>query len=117
MARRKRQAETAVVNAVLLALGNRPDCRVWRQRAALLWTRPDPSGVPLRAVPDGCADISGLLSDGRRLELECKTSRGRQSAGQKRWQAMVERFGGVYAVVRSAGEAERVVEDALRGGR
>jgi hypothetical protein len=51
------------------------------------------------------ADISGILHDGRRLEIECKSATGRQSPEQASFQAMIERFGGVYILARSAQDA------------
>jgi hypothetical protein len=106
-----------VVDDVLLTLGQRRDCKVWRQRSAVLWTRPEPGAIPLRAVPDSAADVSGVLRGGRRLELECKTEHGTQSDGQKDWEAMINGMGGVYAVVQSGAQAEQVVDEALRGER
>ena len=75
-------------------------------------------GVP------GQADISGILSDGRRLEIECKTSTGRQSAKQRAWQRMIEKYGGVYILARSVEDVSaclsrlsisRSTEDTDRG--
>lgn len=112
----KPQQETVVVNDVLAALGMRDDCKVWRQRAGTFWTRPEPGATPLTCVPDGSADISGILRGGRRLELECKHPRGgKHEEDQKRRAAMITAMGGVYAFVRSGEEAVRVVDDALYG--
>jgi hypothetical protein len=48
----------------------------------------------------GQADISGLLRGGRRLEVECKSTRGVQSPEQRAFQARVEALGGLYLVAR-----------------
>lgn len=53
----------------------------------------------------GMADLSGILSDGRRLEIEVKSATGRQSDAQKNYQRMIERFGGIYLVAHSLPEA------------
>jgi hypothetical protein len=53
----------------------------------------------------GAGDISGILSDGTRFECEVKSPTGRQSTQQKRFQAMIERFNGVYILARSAEDA------------
>ena len=61
----------------------------------------------------GQADIVGSLKPevigqkyGIYLEVECKTDTGRQSDHQKAHQAEIEAAGGVYLLVRSAGELE-----------
>ena len=56
----------------------------------------------------GCADVLGVVA-GRPIALECKTEEGRQNADQKAWQAIFESAGGLYALVRSVGEAVRFV--------
>lgn len=48
----------------------------------------------------GQADLSGILPDGKRLEIEVKSVSGIQHESQKMFQAMIERFGGVYILVR-----------------
>lgn len=60
----------------------------------------------------GAADITGILPDGRRLEIEVKAATGRQSEQQKKYQAMIERFNGVYVLARSVEEAIAGVENA-----
>jgi len=52
-------------------------------------------GVP------GQADLTGILPDGRRLEIEVKSPTGRQTAEQRSFQQMIERFNGVYILARS----------------
>lgn len=47
-------------------------------------------GVP------GQADISGILRGGRRLEVEVKSDRGRQSPEQREFQHRIEALGGLY---------------------
>jgi hypothetical protein len=64
----------------------------------------------------GAADLSGLLRDGRRLEVEVKTSKGRQSEQQRKFQAMIERFGGVYILARNADDAEAQVNAHISKG-
>lgn len=71
--------------------------RVWRQNAGL--SRVD--GRVIRGAPAGAADLSGIvLPHGWRIEVEVKAVGGRQSLAQRRWQAMIERHGGVYIVCR-----------------
>ena len=97
--------------AILVALGNSSLCRIWRQNAGTFRSM-DGSRV-VQAAPPGAADLTGILADGRRLELEVKAGEGRQSAQQRRWQHMIESHGGVYAIVRSVQDALDVVRRAL----
>ena len=117
--------EIEIVNEVLQILGQRPElCRVWRQNTGCLHSRRssipsskhriDKLGRPVRFGVNGAGDISGLLVDGRRLEIEVKTETGKQSDEQKNFEAMIRRFGGVYLLVRSAEEALRMVTKEMR---
>lgn len=109
---------------MLRYLGNRKDCKVWRQNtgsvagivsrieAALRDAGLNSSAVAVARVASklglhmsfgvpGCADVSGLMSPtGRRLEIECKSETGRQSEAQRNFQAMIEAMGGLYLLVR-----------------
>ena len=100
--------EQGLTAAILVALGSRTDCRVWRQNTgvAAYGHRAVRFGVP------GQADISGIFADGRRIELEVKRPGERTTPEQDRWGAMIVKFGGVYAVVRSVEEAVAAVENA-----
>jgi len=53
----------------------------------------------------GQADIMGILRGGRHIWLECKTGNAVQSAQQKAFQKMIERWGGLYMVIREPREA------------
>lgn len=89
--------EHFIQNAILREFGTRADMRIWRANcgAATFQGQRVSFGVP------GQADLSGILNDGRRVEIEVKSTVGRQSAAQKSYQAMIERFGGVYILARS----------------
>ena len=100
--------EHDVLNAIIRAYGTRTDCRVWRQNtgAARYGQQVVRFGVP------GQADLTGLLADGRRLEIEVKSSTGRQSPAQAAYQAMIERFGGIYILARSVADVADGLERA-----
>ena len=104
--------EAQILAEVLIALGQRTDCRVWRQHAGRFRALRD-HNVVVRVAPDGIPDVCGILIDGRWLALEVKSKAGRQRKTQKAFQRMIEKHGGVYAVVRSAREAVSVVESNL----
>ncbi|HET9893277.1 MAG TPA: hypothetical protein VFQ42_22555 [Mycobacterium sp.] len=68
-----------------------------------------PNGTPRKApieygVGDGGADYLGLYR-GRFLAVEMKTPIGRQQPNQIRFESLVVRLGGVYALVRSESAA------------
>lgn len=95
--------EHAILNEVLGTLGRLRWCRVWRQNAGAAISIDGMRKIRL-AVP-GAADITGILPDGRRLEVEVKTQTGRQSDQQRAFQRMIENLGGVYILVRSSRDA------------
>lgn len=102
--------ERQIQAAILWEFGSHPRIRLWRQSSGLFLS---PAGCrPVRAGIPGCADLSGILADGRRLEIEVKGPRGRQSARQRAFQKMIERFGGVYILARSAEDVRAGLEAA-----
>lgn len=107
------RAHDALVNAVLLAIGARPQVRVWRIESKQAYT---PTGVPFRAVPEGTPDIEGVLAPtGRLLVIEIKTGKAVPSEQQRRRLAMYRAFGAVAGVARSVEQVVSAVEAALRG--
>lgn len=119
--------EKDVQAAVLLYLGARSDCKVWRQNTgnvagivarivgALRKGGMGPAAVAVEKIArdlglhmkfgvEGCADVSGLMRGGRRLEIEIKSATGRQSEQQRRFQAMIESLNGLYLQVRDVAD-------------
>lgn len=62
----------------------------------------------------GSSDLIGIGPGGQFLALEVKTSTGRASKEQKQFIALVHRYGGTGAIVRSADEAVAVIETMRR---
>lgn len=96
-------SERELVQSILVEFGALPTCRIWRANSgAATWRGKDgkTKGLVRFGVP-GQADISGIMQGGMRIEIEAKTATGRQSDDQKRWQAMIEKFGGAYCLARS----------------
>jgi len=63
----------------------------------------------------GQADITGMMLDGRRLEVETKRRTGGvQSPDQKAFQAMIEGGGGVYILASSIADLMSGLEKAGR---
>lgn len=103
------QKETAIKNAILLALGDREDALAWNAPVGTFRAFDDPSRV-IRIGPVGRADIIGVVA-GRALAIEVKTATGRLHADQQRWREAFEKVGGLWVLARSPEEAM----DALRG--
>lgn len=109
--------EAFVLHDVLKHWGAHPQLRIWRVNTGVGWfangqpaRKTDPGAYPVEFGVKGQADISGLLlPTGRRLEIETKTQRGRQSEHQKRWQAMIERMGGLYVLARGLGDVDQAL--------
>lgn len=89
--------EKQLQNDILRAFGTLPNLRLWRANvgAARIGQRVVRFGIP------GQADLTGILPDGRRLEIEVKSPHGRQSPQQRIFQQMIERFHGVYILARN----------------
>lgn len=89
--------EQLIQNEIIRTFGTIPGLRIWRANvgAARLHGRRVTFGVP------GQADLTGILPDGRRLEIEVKAPDGVQSQVQKNYQKMIERYNGVYILARS----------------
>lgn len=109
-------SERDLVHSVLVAWGATPHLRIWRMNTGVGWfvngqpaRKTDPGAYPVRFGLPGQGDISGVTSGGRRLEIECKAERGRQSDDQRNFQAMIERFGGLYVLARSVDDVDRAL--------
>lgn len=48
------------------------------------------------------------------LQIEMKTSKGKQSALQKDWQKLVEKYGHKYVVCRSLEEFKQIINDYIK---
>lgn len=68
-----------------------------------------PGGTWVKGAAPGTADLLCCVTGGRFVALEVKTDKGQQTEQQRKYQAAVERKGGVYAVVRSVEDAIVVV--------
>ena len=101
-------SEKAIQNDILRAFGTKPWMRLWRANAgvARIGDRVVRFGVP------GQADLTGILPGGRRLEIEVKSTDGRQTEEQRNYQRMIERFGGVYVLARSVEDVRRALAQA-----
>lgn len=99
--------ESDLLAAILLRFGSLPTLRLFRMNVLVARTS---TGRVVKAGIKGQADIFGILApSGRHISIETKAPHGRQSPEQKRWQAMVERMGGIYCLARSTDDVERAL--------
>ncbi len=85
---------------LLVALGSRPDVRLWRQNVGRIPLR-DAAGNITRVFhagpPRGAADLSGIIRpEGWRLEIEVKAAGGKRTPEQLRWAEFIGSSGGIY---------------------
>ena len=93
--------EAPVLHASLACL-RRHGIFAHRQNTGMAWI----NGQPVSFGFPGAADVTGILPDGRRLEVECKSPTGKQSDKQRRYQQRIEENHGVYWLIRSVEELE-----------
>lgn len=100
--------EKAIQNEILRAFGTKRSMWLWRANTgvAQIGRRVVRFGIP------GQADLTGILPDGRRLEVEAKSVDGRQTEEQRNYQRMIERFGGVYVLARTVEDVSRALRAA-----
>jgi len=120
--------EKQLQNEILREFGRNLRMRLWRAncgtavvgdvgRIMALCRR---AGIPARVVSFGVpgqADLTGIVSDGRRLEIEVKSPRGWQTRDQANYEHMIRRMGGVYVLARGVGDVREALGSTLDGGR
>lgn len=111
--------EAQIQDAIRLELGNPlkyPDVWLARNNVGVLQDR---EGKHIRyGLGPGSADLIGIFTArgvGRFIAAEIKTHSGKQSPEQERFEALVIKRGGAYAVLRSVDEAREWIADLRRG--
>jgi hypothetical protein len=106
--------ESQIQARVLLALGRRPDVRLFRNNVGAY---KDSTGTLRRfGLFKGSADLIGwVVVDGRAifLSVEIKTPIGKLSSEQETWLRNVRRMGGIAFVARSPEEAIAELESQI----
>ena len=69
----------------------------------------------MQLAPAGAADLTGILPDGRRLEVELKRRDGKgvQSPDQIEWEKFINDNNGVYIIVKSGEEFRKKIEEFI----
>lgn len=102
--------ESVILARILEYVRRRRDVFVWRANTGVAFNS---SGRPIRFGHVGQGDISGIINDGRRLEIEVKSNSGHLSPEQIAFQNTIVRFGGVFIVARSVADVERELDAAI----
>lgn len=91
--------ETDIVKQILIGIGREfPMIRAWRQNTG---ATVNPNGQFVKFGIPGQADISGIMQDGRRLEIEVKRPGGKISDDQFSFKKMIQSHEGLYFLVYS----------------
>ena len=101
--------EKKIQNEIMAALGTNDRLRLWRQNTGVF--RALHGEEIIKVGINGAADLSGILYDGRRLEIEVKSATGKTSKEQERWIKMIRNMNGVAIVARSAQDAIKQLRD------
>ena len=97
--------EATIQKSILDALSRHPCVALaWRQNAGAMR---DKSGYVVRMGPEGMADIGGIMSDGRALQIEVKRQgqRVKEGSPQAEWLERCADAGAVCGVAHSVNEA------------
>jgi hypothetical protein len=103
--------ERDIQNSILREFATRDDMRLWVNPVGNA-IMPDGSQRRIRFGLIGQADLTGILSDGRRIEIEVKNEAGIQSERQVHYQKMIEKFKGLYILARSVDDVYQMLYDA-----
>jgi hypothetical protein len=117
--------KTSVQNPSILLAGQRPDTLIWRQQSGVFRSYDTPDRI-VRVGTPGMADAGAIVAVtitpdmvgqtiGVAVQVEFKTSTGRQSADQKLWQLATEKRSGVYSIVKSTNDMENLLNDISTG--
>jgi len=112
--------ETTLQQQIRLALGTRPDLRLFRNNTGTL---PDPrTGRPVQfGLARGSADLIGLRTVtitpdmvGQQVavftSIAVKTPKGRATEAQQNWLQMVRSLGGIAGIARSVQDAQNLLD-------
>lgn len=95
-----------LVNKIIKALSETGLGRFWQQPTGAAYRGDE----LIRYGLVGCADISGIIIGGKRIEIEVKTGKAVQSPQQKNFEAMIKMYGGFYFVCHSVDEAVNCIK-------
>jgi len=109
MMRAKKANETSLVRAIIEELNLR-GIKCWRaNRGAARYPGKDGKTRFVQYGINGQADITGILNDGRRLEIEVKVGNKQPSDAQREFLQMIQQRGGLAIVAWSMSDVDKVM--------
>ena len=93
------------VNAARPILRRKFKLEIWRQNTGAL--KQNKRFIRFGIV--GAADFTGIMK-GKRVEIECKAAKGKQSDNQKAFQKMIEKHSGIYILAYSVQDIIEALE-------
>lgn len=106
------KAHQDLVHQIMLEVGSLPQVRIWKRQVGL--ARWNFSDRLVHIGVKGESDLQGIIQGGQFLAIEVKTGVGKLSADQRRWRAMVIKFGGAYIEARDLNSCLQSVKLLLR---
>lgn len=106
--------ETTIQNKIRLALGSRPDVRLFRNHVGVV--RDERGRVHSFGLRKGSADLIGWVRIGHLavfLSIEIKTASGRLRPEQQQWMNNVNESGGIAFVARNETEALKELNEYI----
>lgn len=96
-----------LVTEILLAIGQRRDCRVWANETGAAYR----DGHLIHYGRKGSGDIMGITSDGKMLCIEAKTGKASQQQNQIYFEKMIVLFNGRYFLARDVDSVVKFLDD------
>lgn len=87
-------------------------CRVWANQTGVAQTLK--TGHVIRYGLKGSADITGIISGGKRIEIECKVGKDFLKPEQINFRKMIESLGGIYIVARNIDETVDEINNLIK---
>lgn len=106
--------ETTLQNKIRLALGSRPDVRLFRNHVGVV--RDERGRVHSFGLRKGSADLIGWVRIGHLavfLSIEIKTATGKLRPEQQQWMNNINESGGIAFVARNETEALKQLNDYI----
>lgn len=97
--------EGDLVRDILAVYDKHPRIVLWRANTGVARMR----GFHVRFGKVGQGDITGLNSDGVRIEIECKLKKNTQRDEQVKFADMIRRMGGIYILAFSVEDVTSIL--------
>jgi hypothetical protein len=72
-------------------------CRIWQNQTGVARSMDGSRFIKYGCI--GSADITGIMDDGTRVEIEIKVKRDKQRESQKNFETMIRQCNGIYIII------------------